>query len=246
VDVPSDANGGGVLFSIDCVSSTECVAGGDDYKWRGVATTVNLESGTWTWDKDTMVGSDANGGGRLLALNCPSTTECVAVGNDDVGTSTYTVGTESGGVWNWRADHAIDSDNTGDGELDGVACPTTILCIAVGYDNDQVGVESVGTLSGSSWSWTTEAPVYIDAAPMGEIAGITCSSVALCATVGYNGLNEGQAGGLEVVAGLPSWTDQLTITSPATGGGRLLAIASTGVAAYVSVGYQNDGIVIGS
>jgi hypothetical protein len=245
-DLVSDANGGGVLFSIDCVSTTECVAGGDDYKWRGVATSVNLVNGTWTWNKETMVASDANGGGRLLAMNCPSSTQCIAVGDDDIGDSSFTAGTKSGGVWTWTRDRVVPADNTGYGELDGVACPSTVLCIAVGYDNSQQGVDSIGTNVGGTWSWTTEAPVYIGATPMGDFAGITCSSVALCATAGYDGLSEGQAGGLQVLAGVPAWTDQLTVTSPAVGGGRLLAIASTGIGQYVAVGYGTVGIVIGS
>jgi len=246
VDLTSDANGGGVLFSMSCVSSTECVAGGDDHKWRGVATSVNLVNGTWKWDAEVMVGSDANGGGRLLAMSCPSATECVAVGNDDPGASNFTIGTKSGGTWSWSANKVIQPDNTGVGELDGVACPTTTLCIAVGYDNAQQGIQSIGTLVGGNWTWTTESQVYIGAVPMGDFAGITCSSSAICSTVGYDGLSQGQAAGLEVLAGVPGWTDQLTITSPATGGGRLLAISSTGVGSYVSVGNTAVGIVIGT
>jgi hypothetical protein len=246
VDLASDANGGGVLFSIDCVSSTECVAGGDDHKWRGVATSVTLVGGTWTWNREVMVASDTNGGGRLLAMNCPSTTECVAVGNDDTGESNFTIGTKSGATWSWTTNQVIQPDATGYGELDGVACPSTILCIAVGYDNAQEGIESIGTKAGGQWSWTRETQVYVDAVPMGDFAGITCSSTAICSTVGYNGLSEGQSAGLKVLAGVPGFTDQLTITSPGTGSGRLLAISSTGVASYVAVGYSTVGIVIGS
>jgi hypothetical protein len=243
-DVPGDANGGGVLFTIQCLSATQCVAGGDDGRWRGVATTVTLVAGTWEFARETMVASDANGGGRLLAMSCPSSSECVAVGDDDPGQATFTYGTLTNGTWTWAADKVILPDYTGVGTLHGVACPSTTLCIAVGYDNAQEGVESIGTLSSGVWTWTRQAQVYVGAVQMGDFTGITCSTVLLCTTVGYDGLSNGQAAGVLVSAGVPGFVDQLTITTPATGGGPLYAVASTGIGQYVSVGYSNIGVIV--
>ncbi len=246
-DLAPDAKGGGVLFAINCPSTTECVAVGDDHAYHGVATSATLQNGAWVFAQERAITGVLNGIGRLLALSCPSTTECVAVGDgDDPGSGAFAIGTKVNGTWTWTSEKAINGDGTGQAILDGVACPTTGLCIAVGYDNALEGIESVGTLANGTWTWTTAAPVYIGAAPLSQLAGVTCSSVALCSTIGYNGLSEGQAGGLQVLAGVPGWTDQLTVTSPAVGGGRLLAIASTGIGQYVAVGYGTVGIVIGS
>jgi hypothetical protein len=247
-NAPSDSNGGGVLYAITCVSTTACVAGGSDHNWHGVAVSITYSSGVWSWGSETMVPRETSGdSGRILALSCPSTTLCVGVGDNTVnGAGSFTIGTKTGGSWSWSTDQTIPGDGTGLGFLAGVACPTTTTCFAVGYDNTLAGVQSVGTYAGGHWSWTVESPVYVNAVPAGEIAGITCSSAALCSTVGYNQASEGEANGVQLSAGQWSVTDQLTITSPATGGGRLLAIAATGAGQYVAVGYSNVGIVIGS
>jgi hypothetical protein len=247
-NTPSDPNGGGVLYAITCVSRTECVAGGSDHNWHGVAVSITYSSGVWSWGSETMVPRETSGdSGRILALSCPSTTLCVGVGDNTVnGAGSFTIGTKTGGSWSWSTDQTIPGDGTGLGFLAGVACPTTTTCFAVGYDNTLGGVQSVGTYAGGHWSWTVETPVYVNAVPAGEMAGITCSSAALCSTVGYNRASEGEANGVQLSAGQWSITDQLTITSPATGGGRLLAIAATGAGQYVAVGYSNVGIVIGS
>jgi hypothetical protein len=247
-DTPSDGNGGGVLYAVTCVSSTECVAGGSDHNWRGAATSITSTGGVWSWGSESMVPRLPSGdSGRILALSCPSTTLCVGVGDNSVtGAGSFTIGTKTGGNWSWSMDQTIPGDGTGLGFLDGVACPTTTTCFAVGYDNTLAGVQSVGTYAGGTWRWTAESPVYVNAVPAGEIAGITCFSAALCSTVGYNQASEGEANGVQLSAGQWSITDQLTITSPATGGGRLLAIAATGAGQYVAVGYSNVGIVIGS
>jgi hypothetical protein len=247
-NTPSDPNGGGVLYAITCVSSTECVAGGSDHNWHGAAASITSTGGVWRWGSETMVPRETSGdSGRILALSCPSTTLCVGVGDNTVnGAGSFTIGTKTGGSWSWSTDQTIPGDGTGLGFLAGVACPTTTTCFAVGYDNTLGGVQSVGTYAGGHWSWTVETPVYVNAVPAGEMAGITCSSAALCSTVGYNRASEGEANGVQLSAGQWSITDQLTITSPATGGGRLLAIAATGAGQYVAVGYSNVGIVIGS
>jgi hypothetical protein len=247
-NTPSDRNGGGVLYAITCVSSTECVAGGSDHNWHGAAAPITSTGGVWNWGSETMVPRETSGdSGRILALSCRSTTLCVGVGDNTVnGAGSFTIGIKTGGSWNWSTDQTIPGDGTGLGFLDGVACPSTTTCFAVGYDNTLAGVRSIGTYTGGSWRWTAESPVYVNAVPAGEMAGIICSTAALCSTVGYNQASEGEANGVRLSAGQWSVTDQLTITSPATGGGRLLAIAATGAGQYVAVGYSNVGIVIGS
>ena len=249
---PSDSNGGGVLYAIQCVSTTECVAGGNDRNWHGVATSITDSNGQWTWGNETMVARTPSGDtGRILALSCPSATLCVGVGDNTAnsgGAGSFTIGTKAGGQWTWSADQTIPGDGTGQGFLEGVACPSTTACFAVGYDNHLHGVKSVGTNVGGNWSWTTENLVSVNGVSAGEIAGITCSSAVSCSTVGYSqaasGATSGEANGVQFGTGLWSITGRLTIASPTTLP-ELLAIAATGAGQYVAVGYSNVAIVTG-
>lgn len=95
------------------------------------ATTLLTQFGT-----PVPVVPDSSGGGDFLEVSCFTATSCIAVGDNDASPSQsiYSFGTESNGVWTWSNSADIAADASGGGELNGVSCPSTTTCVAVGGD----------------------------------------------------------------------------------------------------------------
>jgi hypothetical protein len=109
-------------------------------------------------------------------------------------------------TWGTTYDYATYTlgDSFGDGyggELEGVSCPTSSYCAAVGYDgDDEVGQEPI-VLSGDPSLWAGDAwngvsgNVYateLDATPqssnyytLGYFNGVSCTAVDTCVAVGH-------------------------------------------------------------
>jgi hypothetical protein len=116
----------------------------------------------------------------LVGVSCPSTTSCFAVGNYD--TAFFAANptlVEHWNGWSWKI---MTSPNpTGGGSLEGVSCPSTTSCFAVGYSNFGGLVEH---WNGWSWKITTSPPGSTNAA----LRGVSCPSTTSCFAVGDTGV----------------------------------------------------------
>jgi hypothetical protein len=76
-------------------------------------------------------------------------------------------------------------------QLDAVACPTTVTCIAVGVTNpastNSDALFSVGTETSGVWDWSTA--VYTGSSGAEWYQGIACPSATTCLAVGTTGVN---------------------------------------------------------
>jgi Fibronectin type III domain len=182
--VQPDGSGGGSLESVSCPSVSECVAVGSDIGDHSIVSIGTNSGSAWTWTTSTQVPSGNGGLGFLNAVDCVSATSCVAAGGDNT-QSIYTVGTYSGSTWGWTS-ATISSDPSGGGQLNAVSCVSSSSCVAVGQDAAVEGqaIESVGTYSGSSWSWTASSIVASDSSGGGVLYGISCVSSNVCTAVG--------------------------------------------------------------
>ena len=143
------------LFSVSCVSATECVAVGYTSTGSAVETLVMVWDGS-VWS----IVSSPNAGSfdELRSVSCVSASDCVAVGFTNTGSATETlVMVWDGSVWS-----IVSSPNAGtsDDALLSVSCVSASDCVAVGYTNTGNAFETlVISLTGPEpASPTTVAP----------------------------------------------------------------------------------------
>jgi hypothetical protein len=101
--------------------------------------------------------------GVMEAVDCPTTTQCVAV--DDYGDALV----ERAGVWSRPVVVAPAS-------FVGLSCPTTTFCAAI-------GLNFVTTFNGKTWS----VPKVIDATPVPSLWSVTCPTATFCKVVNAHG-----------------------------------------------------------
>jgi putative hemolysin len=109
----------------------------------------------------------------VRAVTCPSTSLCVAVGEDGATLTT----TDGGATWRQGARRTTQL-------LDGVACPSPSICIATGM----AGTLLTSADGGATWRPRTSGTTTF-------LHGLACPSASLCLTVGLaNILTSADAG----------------------------------------------------
>lgn len=154
---PATVGSGSRLESLSCASSAFCVAVDDD----GNALTYNGSS--WS--------STATASNELVAVSCSSSSFCVALGWAPVGP--FNAWTTRALLYNgssWGSPVTID----GTSFLDGISCPTTSFCAAVGGAGEAV------TFNGTTWS----APASIGG---GGARSVSCPSASFCVAANRGG-----------------------------------------------------------
>lgn len=154
---------------------------------RAAAETVPLPSGAATGSSKSAT---------LESASCPSTGDCVAVGNylDSGNRWEGLIETETGGVWS-----AVEAPTAGLGasytDLSDVSCPSAGNCVAIGsYDNASnsqqalVETESGGVWSGGQLSLTGIGYNGVEL----DFNAVTCPSVEDCVAVGDYATTSGE------------------------------------------------------
>jgi hypothetical protein len=123
-----------------------------------VSTTIPHESGILRWQSAGSLGGTGRG------VSCPSTTDCVVVG-------------DAGFIRRWDGTSWTAHTSGTEQQLTDVSCPTASFCVAVGGG----GVIRHG---GSGTSWTTVTN------PQGSnsLTGVSCTSTTHCVAVGTGGV----------------------------------------------------------
>jgi hypothetical protein len=159
-------------------------------------------------------------GGGFHAIACPSTTNCVAVGQ----------GTDGGGIvevsTNGGASFTDEPVPAGLPALFGVACPDVTHCFAVG-GSDFIA----STDGGQSWSIQSQSGV--------DLYTVACESDAVCVSSGFNGNGEGIQSYFYTANGGTTWT--LTSPSPAGIGTYMTCLTSSCIAVGSGLSQTVDG-----
>ncbi|HET6873438.1 MAG TPA: hypothetical protein VFH70_01575 [Acidimicrobiales bacterium] len=227
-----------VLTAVSCPSGTECVAVGVA-RYRTVDTPNNyMFASLWTgsaWSSLNLgPGDDTQ---ELDSVSCPARNECVAVGVSRHGVE----GMQRAPLieqWNGRAwsgmSIATPASTYQPAELDGVSCPTTTWCMAVGVESDPgsgatASSSAAFTFAGGSWTATSRAPGV-------ALSGVSCEAASQCTAVG-GVANTGLVGAYH-----RTWAST-TPRGPAgsSQNGPLRAIAPDGAGHYQLGGYQVTG-----
>jgi hypothetical protein len=149
------------IFGVACPTTALCVAvglhtfdmAGD---MEGVAVPLNLSTGAAISAPEPILGLDSPS-----AVTCASSTQCLAVGQNSASASGVAapIDPTTGAISSGQSAHTV----SGTAKLQGAACPTSRLCMAVGQDSNDNGVTALlspatGTLP---TPYTPLAPVRI-------------------------------------------------------------------------------------
>jgi len=87
VPSPNAGTGSNDLFSVSCVSTSDCVAVGNTFNGSALETLVMVWDGTvWSIVPSPNAGTGSN---ELQSVSCVSVSECVAVGYSDTGNNVF-------------------------------------------------------------------------------------------------------------------------------------------------------------
>jgi RHS repeat-associated protein len=185
----------------------------------------------------------AGSSGEIYGVATPSDSVTVAVGTFTPGNG-VTIGlieTRSGSQWISTAAPvpAGATQQSAAAKVLKVACPSTTVCMAVGWYTDNSGNRQglLLNLSGSTWT-ATKAPLPNPAAnPVAGISRIVCTSTASCVAVGDYNLLGGGAGGVIETYSSGSWSAvNAPVPSNAINVSGLSSISCPTTGACVAVG----------
>jgi len=222
-----------LLYAVSCAASNGCSAVGYDYN-AGYLTLAEQWNGS-SWAVQSTP-SPSNADGFLFGISCSSASACTAVGYYTNYGSLYDVAyytlAERWDGTSWTTQSTPNPNNGHINELEGVSCPTSNACTAVGL--------AVGALveawNGSLWSVQT-TPNLSGA----SLWSVSCTATSTCTSAGYYVGVSGQDLTLAQRWNGTSWAVQPT---PSPGDNNQLFGVSCGTAsACAAVGnYHMQGI----
>ena len=228
------------LSGVVCPSAALCSAVGYSVNGSGVYGTLAERSKGSTWE----VQSTPNPSGATLSLlsgiACPSTTLCIAVGSYVDSSGVYFTLTERWNGSTWEVQSTPNPSGATGSQLNGVACPSTTQCTAVGYYfTNSSCVPLAERWDGSTWA--------VQAAPNAAGGGcsvfnsVACPSTRLCTAVGYDSNSSG--GAATLVEGWNGSTWQVQSTPSPNGPTNLNVlngVACASATLCIAVGYGED------
>jgi hypothetical protein len=172
----------GELIKISCPSTDFCVAVGTQLQAGGFPGAPLLER----WDGTTWTAMP-NPGNPIDNVSCASAIMCLGLGAADSGPA---VVTWNGATWDTLAAPFAT------GILDGVSCPTTSWCAAVGAQSPTQGTWTDAEYGWNGSGWVSLAAASNAGGPVGpgalgpafQLSSVACASPTACiATRGYPG-----------------------------------------------------------
>jgi hypothetical protein len=168
---PSSNEESAALNGVSCTSPSACTAVGQSGSGP-TAITERWDGSSWTEQPPPD--------GTLLAVSCAASTECAAAGNVFNGTQVTQIASRWDGT-SWASEPLPPVGSGADGQLRGVACPSTASCTTVGSLFPTGRILSLAyRWDGSSWA-AQDTP---NPATQNELNGVSCPSVNYCVAVG--------------------------------------------------------------
>jgi hypothetical protein len=218
---------GANLNAVSCVTETDCVAvGGSNAgtlaeRWNGEEWTVQ--------PTPDPAGAPAP---ALYAVSCVSASSCMAVGGSNgTGRGAQFVVAEHWDGHAWTLVPAPRPSSQPNNQLNGVACPTSLACIAVGASADTSGNPN-GTFA-ERWngtSWRVQ-PMPTHQTPGGFLGSVWCQSPIACITTGAT-----NAGTLAERLSGTTWRVLPTPNPPGTQGAGIGSVSCTSLSACTATG----------
>ena len=240
---PSVAETPNELSGVSCVSSSFCVGVGSAGSNTSAGQVSTVESPlveSWngsTWSVMSTPPTTSPYG--LNAVDCVSTTFCMAVGNPD-GTDSGSVLTE---LWNGSAWSIVAAPGVGppvNTDFTSVSCASTRFCAAVGSWGDGVPGESVMDIwNGTAWRLASPT-AGVSNNLVASLQGVSCTSSTFCLGVGDAYATYPAQGGLVYVASVVMWNGSNWSVAPGGGPNQsLFGVSCVSSTSCVAVGSGN-------
>jgi hypothetical protein len=202
---PPHVPGSAGLIGSACATKALCWAVGARFSGPGLDQSTGLvdryDAGSWA-----AVAVPDPSGVVLDAVSCPTSTECLAVGNKE---SSPRAAGAAGYRWDGRAWSVIDLPSPHGAawtELDSIACTSATACVAVG--DAEVSPEASGywfseRYNGRTWAVSAMPnPRTFDLGAGTGLSGLSCPTVGFCLAVGEAEGYTGGVSGLDFPSGV--------------------------------------------
>jgi hypothetical protein len=228
--------------AVSCPSASDCVLVGFYVKPSVGGLPLAENWNGHAWSAQTVPSPSGGQWTELQALSCASATQCVAVGEDQQGTSlTGSMVAEQRNGSTWTAQTSFPLPSGGQGQfLQGVWCLTASSCTAVGtyYPKSGGGSRYPVAEHWNGHAWAYQVVPDPGKSQNSYLNGITCTSADNCLAVGYY-LTTGAGVGKPVTAQWNghAWTLLTTpLPAAATNGGWLSSVSCSSATDCTAVG----------
>jgi len=176
------------------------------------------------------------------AVDCPSSTECVAVGSGTKGKANVLLAETWTPATGWTTSQPVQPGGTGYDAFSSVSCPTARLCFAAGGMGEFAKPVAQQLPLVERWTagtWTRMTLSQPAGASEPFLNGISCASAGQCAAVGgYTTGSTGQ-GLIEQLSGA-TWTGR---AAPGSMGGGLNDVSCPDTTACEAVGQSGSALL---
>jgi hypothetical protein len=176
---------------VSCTSPSTCIAVGYEQSSaniprRPIADTWS--NGQWSVSPISMPPGAKEAG--FEGVSCSSSSECTAVGLSvtSSGADSPFISRWTAGTWSEQSTPTLSEATNAD--LEGVSCPSSTSCTAVGVKATGSGSQSsqsplIESWNGEQWSLESAAPTSV---PNPALTAVSCTSAAACMAVGNYGV----------------------------------------------------------
>jgi hypothetical protein len=197
-----------VLDAVSCPGPSICVAVGQEGEHADVTRPpdpfedhASPLAEEWNGRRWALMNMPRVPNAYLAAVACPSTAECVAVGDVAGAAARNGEGRRLSELWRDGVWSQMTLPQLGMSTLEGVSCPSVNVCFAVGEQMVTVAKGRQGELpsvlrwEGGEWAAMAQPDVQDNFAPAGfdgaryngyELTGVSCRSSNYCVAVGFH------------------------------------------------------------
>jgi hypothetical protein len=168
-----------LLLNVSCAASS-CEAVGEYNDSSGATVTLGERWNGSTWHAQSTPNPAKASGNSLSGVSCPAASDCTAVGVGNGAGTPVTVG-ERWRDGRWRLENVPSPVGAAENQLNGIACPATDRCMAVGTAGPTRGVVSAKALRWNGIRWRGQP---IPTVPGASLSAVSCASASACMAVG--------------------------------------------------------------
>ena len=222
----------GILWGIDCVTSTECTAVGNQKN----TTPLYVEKSGGIWGEAMTLDASNVGGAHMMAVSCIGANNCTAVGYSFDVPSEPVYTTKTNGQWGPL--FALNAAPFGGGSFRGLSCTKTSECTAVGNDNNGEPIYA-NKIKGI---WGPVKPIPALSLGGGILFGVSCTKPHNCTAVGTNNVSGlGKPMYVQMVNGKWGKLTLLDVTNPNGAIFRMVSCPKAGYCTAVGYDYNSTG-----
>jgi len=214
------------LYSVSCAASS-CEAVGGYFDRSGAFVPLGARWNGAAWRAQPVPNPARASANYLSGVSCPSPSDCTAVGQGNGDGTPFPLG-ERWRDGRWRLQAVPAPVGAAENQLNGIACPATGRCLAVGTVGPTRGVVSTEALRWNGRSWHLQ---HIPTLPGANLNAVSCASETDCVAVGAS-----NAGTLAERWNGEDWTIQATPNPPGSASGGFTGVACTSASFCVAVG----------